>query len=273
MTVISFQRSVEILLYHVERNQDVRAYKSSLAKAARIQKSYLSALMKGEAYLSLDQAALLAEFWQLDEIDTEYFLTLCIMERATVPSLVKRYRDRAQELRKMRNHYPKTQFDVYKLQTSDSISDMEEFCSDWRFSAVLSMTHFPNCSPSFISRSLDISLDSVESFLKRLEAFDLVTFSNNYWIPSKTSNGRALRASTKRAKEIFHSNIRDKAESRLREGSDGIHSTGIYALSKEEFQKVNSMLHEFIRAQSDALRSESPPDMVTALCIDLFTLT
>lgn len=270
MAIVAFQSSIDIIHYFVQRNQNVRAYKSRLAEAASIQQSYLSKVMKGEAYLSLDQAALLADFWELDEIDKEYFLTSCLVERATVPSLVKFYRDRMDELRMLRDRKPRTHHELFELKKENA--NAEEFFLDWRFSAILGYTFIPGQSPVDIGRSLRIPLDTVEALLRRLEDFGLVTSSNGQWMPSPTANQKTLTSSTKRMKELYHSAMRSKAESHHREHGDGIHSTGVCVLSKEAFEKINSLIHEFIFRQSQIMSEYSHPEVVAALCIDYFIL-
>lgn len=60
----------------------VRGYKTKLAKAAGFSPSFLSQVIHGHVELTPEHALRLAQFWEMDEKETDYFMLLVDHSRA-----------------------------------------------------------------------------------------------------------------------------------------------------------------------------------------------
>jgi uncharacterized protein (TIGR02147 family) len=60
----------------------VKGYKSKLAKAAGFSPSFLSQVIHGHVELTPEHALRLAQFWELNENETDYFMLLVDHSRA-----------------------------------------------------------------------------------------------------------------------------------------------------------------------------------------------
>ena len=76
MGLYQFKKSATFFTYQAEKYYDMQGYQGKLAKAAHCHSSHISQVIRKKSQLTLDQAAGIACFWELDPNETEYWLTL-----------------------------------------------------------------------------------------------------------------------------------------------------------------------------------------------------
>ena len=74
LTIYEFEDYRQFIRHQLEANKQQRGYQSVLAKAAGCQPSFFSQAVRGQVQLTPDHAVGLADFWQLDSHQTDYFL-------------------------------------------------------------------------------------------------------------------------------------------------------------------------------------------------------
>ena len=81
----SYRKAIEKIV-SARKHLDSRMRFSRLAEHMRIQKSYLSKVLKGDAHLNSDQLHLGCEYLELDAHESKYLQLLLEWERSTIPS-------------------------------------------------------------------------------------------------------------------------------------------------------------------------------------------
>ncbi len=79
---VESSRSLDVIEHLFKPNEVPRGYQARLAEALHCNPSHLSKVLKGRTYFTLEQAADAARFWQLDELETLFFVTLVAIDRA-----------------------------------------------------------------------------------------------------------------------------------------------------------------------------------------------
>ena len=72
----------DVIRLKIKENDSVRGYQSRLAESAGCHSSYLSQVLKGQVNLTPDQGMAFCEFWNFDELHSDFFLSLLNLERA-----------------------------------------------------------------------------------------------------------------------------------------------------------------------------------------------
>lgn len=176
MTVFEFDDYRGFLKAQIANNKLVRGYQSQLAKAARCQSSFLSQVLANSMDLGYDHAADLAQFWRLEEEETEYFVLLVAQARAQSTRYKKLIKGRLQSLKKDNLNITKT----VKQEGIEKGEFETLYYSSWIWSAIHIMAGTPefNTAKTMSSR-LKLPLSLVEISLTKLEKMGLVTKQEN----------------------------------------------------------------------------------------------
>src|SRR5437016_3714585 len=81
MSPFEFKEYKSFVRWKIDGNRGIRGYQSQLARAAGCSRSFLSQVLGRDIDLTRDHAAGLGEFWSLDPLQFEYFLTLVDLSR------------------------------------------------------------------------------------------------------------------------------------------------------------------------------------------------
>lgn len=262
MAIITFEGYREILDFKLKENSRVRGYKTTLAKLLRIPNSYLSHVLSGTNNLSLDQAAILCDFWKFDKTDSDYFITLVSLERSTSPVLREHLQTRLDEMRAQFNRYDALQLKNFSLDIEHAL----DYLSDWRLPVVHAAVNMPGYgSQEALATRLALSLEEIKTCLSKLAAFGLIEMVAGVW----TLKQATIAVNIKMAKNVFHHAMRDKAKSVYQRDDDGIHSSLICTLSKSRYLELKEKIREFIKSVEEDV-SAPPEEEVAALLIDYF---
>jgi uncharacterized protein (TIGR02147 family) len=235
-----------------------------MAEHVGVHTTLMSQILSGDKDLSLEQAQKAAGFLGLNELETDYFLTLVQIERAGTRDLKKYFENKKADFKKESLKVSK------RIHAQKSLSEQERsvFYSTWLFSAVHLF-----CS-TMQGRSLT---EIVERFqIPSKQALEILRFLTDSGLCElKDSVYRATVLSTHVEKGSphllkHHSNWRIKAIQRSENLADEeLMFTGNISLSREDFAKVREVLVQTIKQVSELVK-DSPAEDIANLNLDLF---
>ncbi len=176
MNVYSHGTYLSLLHSLIEENSSSAGFRSKLAKAAGMHLPYLTRVMKGEIHLTADHAAGIAEYLNLSEPDTSYFLALVMHDRAGTPRLRRILASQLKALRLAndRGGRPKV--------APASADVTTEFCSDWVLSAIYAALRIPSlCTEVALAKHFRLPPATVGAALARLAGIGLLGRGGSQW--------------------------------------------------------------------------------------------
>lgn len=264
MTLASTLNYREYILEKVRQNKNVRGYRSQLAKAASCHSSYFSHILKGEAQLTPDQAAALSDFWHLNKRDSEYFITLVNLERASTPSLQKKLRERLNELRQIDTELPSVEVADVKMTYEQAVL----YFSSWYMSAIHRALDIPELRTTHaISSHLSLPFDLVEKALESLQDMKLAYRNGHDW----KSNDKGFHLNRNRElMGAFHSSLRNRARYAYdRSSNNNVHFSAVIAISKKDSRELHDAIKKKI-ADATKICLKSQPEELVGVTVDYF---
>lgn len=237
-----------------------------LAEALSCQSTYVSQVLRGVAHFSLEQADVVARFFELTEAESEYFLLLVQEERAGTRELrahFRRLRDRALEARKKLQ----TRFSTAQTLTAE---DQARYYSAWYFSAIHVLLTIPGFrDASKISSRLQLSTNLVAEALDFLESAGLAKKERGEYC---TGDARLYLGSDSPLISKLHQNWRLRTMQHLdRAHSDDLHYSTVVTLSKKDSERIRESLVKAISAARDVIQ-QSKEEKLCSFCVDFFEL-
>jgi hypothetical protein len=266
MSPLGFADYKDFIRGKIEANQGERGYQGKLAQAARCQKSYFSQVLKSETNLSLDQAMGLAEFWNLNESEAEYFLELVTLARSSYPPLVRVIKERLRGLVEKHERLSKS-----AGASEIIVNDQWLYYSQWYWSAIHILTGIPKFQTvNSIARCLGLPEALVTQVLHALKQQGLVDQESSRWIIKPVH--RHL-ASESPLNSMNHSNWRNRAvlDSQMF-SSNSLHYTSVQSHSRKDMDAIKQLLLEGV-SKTRGLVRPSPNEEMSCLCIDFFSIT
>lgn len=239
---------------------------SKLATAIGVHTTLISQVLSGIKTFTLEQASLVAEFFGLNDLETEYFLLLVQLDRAGNESLKKNLKKQIDNLKARSSEL------VNRMRSDKKLSEEERavFYSDWIYSAVRQLTaikEFHNLDA--IAAYLNLSTKRTKEIIDFLLATGLCQQEKNRLVvgPSHTH----LESSSPWVR-THHMNWRQRALQELnREEKAKIHYTGPMTLSKEDALVVREMIAKFLEEIKKVV-DPSPSEELRCLNIDWFKI-
>lgn len=259
----------EYLSAKIEENHAVRGYKSRLAEAAGCQNSFLSQVLHGNIDLTPEHAIGLAVFWELAELEREFFLDLVNLARAGTPDLRRHFEHR---LRAIRAEYENmgSRFQTHKI-SDERAAEIYFLASAWHHSAIHTIIGIPRFrTPKAIARRLNLPEDVVLQSLECLESLGLCKRENEEWAPStnyviipKGSPLWVTHHSNWRQRGVFHASSMDPDE------RHALHHTAIYTSDQQTIEKVRDLAKQFLEDVRKVV-SESTEEDIFTINLDFF---
>ena len=242
----------------------VRGQYLKLAGLLNVHSSMISYIFKGESELSIEQAVLVAEEYNLSTLEKDYFMTMVQKSRAgTVKA--RQYFD--EQLKEKKKRFLNLQERVLNT-TVLSEKDQAIFYSQWYFAAIHILTAVGGFDhPKIISEMLGIDIAKVIDALDFMARTGLCTFDGSrysYGI-TKTYVGRDSHFVGR-----HHSNWRLKAmQGYDRLTHDELAYTCPTAISPEDFKKIREEIARLIE-KFNQIVDPSPAEELVCLNIDWF---
>lgn len=235
-----------------------------LAEAAGISTAFFSQVLSDKRQLSPEQASLIADELELSDIQAEYFMLLVEIDRSGNQSLLKRLKQKKENLKKSSQEISKR----FSKITEVSEEDKPIYYSDWPFIAVQQLTAINEYDSVYkIAARLNLPLKQVKevfSFLLnaglcieqngRLNIGPARTHlkSTSPWIKQHHLNWRL------RAAQNYHSDTENR-----------LHYSSPMTLSKSDFEKIRGLLLSTIDEVAKIV-DPSPSEELYCLNMDWF---
>jgi uncharacterized protein (TIGR02147 family) len=223
-------------------------------------------IFKGDRNLSVEQACLLAEYFGLSNLESEYFVGLVEHSRAGHYKLKNMIQKRLDEIAKKSENLKDRL--TARVEITDEAKAM--FYSNWYFSGVRLATSIKTLQTADeISAYFNIPLPTVNRVLEFLQIHGLVKENNNKFSMGASSTHLE---STSPLIGRHHSNWRNKAIEKVNFlDSDELALSMPCSLSKSARAKIRKELIEAI-SRITALIDDSPEEELACLNIDWFKI-
>lgn len=270
MHIFDFDSYISIIEEQIKLNAHVRGYKSLMAKAAKCQNSYFSLVLSHKAELSADQASALADFWELNNPEAEYFINLVLLTRASTDSLKARLKERIQSLRDYVSKYspPKAIADVWNLKLSPE--DQTFYMQHWVCPAVHALLFLPNTqTPQAIADYLSISVDFVKTIIERMTKMGLIEKDGERLIPID----RLVLTNNHSDLALLHTALQERAKFKNAiEPGDNLRYSFTGTTSLKNFEAFKIGLRELVGSQLKSMHSEEAEETLVGFCYDIFLI-
>ncbi len=211
-----------------------------------------------------DHAHGLAEFLELDPLETEYLIGLVLYSKSNSSSYRRYLPLRAERLKESRS-----QLAERVPKSKRMLRAMESFYfTSWYWCAIHMATACPNLqSTTEISEHFDIPKHKVESVLQKLFEYGLVTKNGNKW---EYQTGAVHLPRESSLTEVHQSQWRDRAMIDLQKsGENSVHFTSVSSMSAKDYSKLKDLAQQLI-ANSKKIIHPSPSEDVYCINIDTF---
>lgn len=267
MKIFEFNDYKPFLWHFIEQQpKKGRGLVKAMGEYLGIDPSQVSQVLSGTKDFMEEQAILLSRFIGLNELETDYFLTLVKMERAGTKVLKDHYSKKLIELKTQSLNFKK------RVNHDRILTDYEKsvFYSSYLYSAIRLSTSIGNGQTiSEIAERFQLPREKVSSILNFLLESNLCTEKEGKYILG-TQHTHVERGSPFLPRH--HHNWRVKALERTDSISDQeLQFTGPVSISKEDFQAVRELLIEVISKSLDKVKQSDPTD-VACLLVDWYWL-
>lgn len=248
-----------------------RGYQTSLAAAAKCQKSQFSQVLGGKMHLNLEHGARLAETWGLTPPEAQYFLTLISRARAASAPL---RRALSKQLEVMREHASDLQrrFRAASLEQDRRGKLETEYYLSWRWQVLHVLSGLDSHETlATLAQRTGLAATEVAEALRGLEELGLVQRQNDRWMTAEANLHLQKTSALITAYHLIH---RHQAVERIRRNplAEGeLHFSALLSLDKTTYERflerMRALLTEF-RAAAIA----APADRACAVAMDLFVV-
>ncbi|WP_413585003.1 TIGR02147 family protein [Bdellovibrio sp. HCB274] len=244
----------------------VRGSQVQLAEHIGVQPAFLSQVLRGKPHLSLEQGVLISEFYDLSELEQEYFMLALQYGRSGSTKLSSYFLKRMQN---HRNQHQSAQAVIGKHETLDDVTK-SIFFSSWKYALIHVLTSIPSGRQhELLKKTSGLSEKEIENTLNFLMKSGLVEKKNDRWYPSKK---RIHLGPQDLLIANHHKNFRALTANALESiRSDSLHYSSAIALSEEDAQKIKSLLLDAISKVEQVIRP-SPEETVRIFSMDFFGL-
>lgn len=269
MNLFKFDDYKDYIQARIESSpQNGRGQFKAIATKLKMHPTLVSRIFNGsrEKELTFEQAADLAAFLKLTELETDYFLVLVELNRAGSASLKNNILKRKQKLRRQAAEIYSSFENTHEL----SEADRAIYYSHWYYTAIHLLTDIPEYQNiDAISQHLNLPLETVRKALDFLVAVNIVCSKDSHkvlscgptWVLEPAQSPYATR---------HHMNWRLKAIERVqdRKPSEKFLTLPV-TISQEDRESILQMIVEFVATVKKTVEP-SPPEQLCILCVDLF---
>lgn len=235
-----------------------------LAQALNVSSTMISQVFKGDKHISMEMAADMAEYLNLSDEETEFFLLLVDYAKAGSFKLKKRFE---KQVKQKRDHFKKLENRIKKeVELSEETKAI--YYSSWIYSGVRLLTDIPSLNNATeISERLNLPKNQVQKVLDFLNQHGLVAQNENRY---KMGPTRVYIGSSNHLVARHHQNWRLQGfQKMIQAGDDSFFYTAPMVLSEAAANKIRQELPAFIEAIAKQVQSSSS-EVSRCLNIDWF---
>lgn len=266
MNIFKFVSYYKYLRSIIDSSSDMITI-AKIAEIAGVQRSYLSNVLANRANLSRDQAFLVSQFLQHNELEQKYFLELVELERAGSSTYKNHLKKIIDEMRSKALTVSETTTRK-KLNLDETV--LTEYFMSWEYTAIHILTSIPRFKNlSAIAKELELSEDYTLKILNKLESWGMISKKDNQytWL-----SGDIHVPQNSPLVSFHHRNWREKAiESSIRQKENPVHFTSVYSISKSDFEKFKAEVLEMVKIYNNQA-SQSKEETLVVLNLDFFCI-
>lgn len=259
----------KVLQRILDEDGSTRGYRTMMSQAAGCQPAYMSQVIRGTVHLTPEQASGLCELWNLNDIESDYFITLVLLGRAGSKGLEQRLLRKLEKLREQ--HEKEKGTELRGTDTGYSREKALAYYFDWIPSAVHILLTVPGFDhPPVIAKRLCIDESVILNVLTILQELGIAKLKDGYW---KTTTKSLYASDVSLFAPHHHRNWREKAAEYFRQGKlhTNLHYTSVFSLDKRAFQKIRDALdHAIKNSRQTALAA--PEETISCINIDWFEI-
>lgn len=250
---------------HIADNRGVHRYKTQLAEAAQCQLSYLSQVLAEKVLLNADHAAGLSDFWKLSDSESEFFLDLVALARASTPRLKQKLLHRLEKAKQVASRLSS------KIPPAERhIAPGVSYYSAWYYTAVHILISIPGYqNENAIAERLGVSIPRVRQAIETLATLKLITRSSDKKWMLGTRSVHMDRESP--LHPLHHTQWRLRAVDAIERQRDRVSYTGVHSISRADLDTLKEKLTDFL-ADARRLINPSPEEELVCLACDLFVV-
>jgi uncharacterized protein (TIGR02147 family) len=254
-----------ILQEKIRDNKGVRGYQKKMSDACQCHTSFISQVANGNLQLTPDHAVRLCKFWGFTELETDYFMATVELARAGSSELQKRT---LQKIKSLKTQHQNLSNRLSAKKQQDQFTANSFYYSSWHVIAIhvcCSIEEFQKAES--ISERLFIPLDMVRQTLHQLVEYGYLHEEKEQFRPT----AKVLHLSSDSPLiGLHHQNWRNYVANNLKKTQPtGIHYSSLYAMSKQDFDKLREMTIEHIENTREVVLNSNEEELF-AINIDLF---
>jgi len=247
------------------KSSKIRGVRTRLADMLGCQLAFVSRVLSGDADLSQEHAITAAEFLNLTDDESDFFLLLHLLSRAGSHKLKSHYQNKINAIQSKRRLISE------RIQTSApeiGAEDRAIYYSTWQYSAIHVMALVPYFQTrQTLSEHLKIPLIKLNTYIEFLQRVGLIKISGNSILPGEK---RIHLPWDSPFTQSHHVNWRMRAIDSLdRQSTEDVHYSGPLCFSKEDGKIIREKILELL-SDVEAIVKPSKEETVSCLLIDLF---
>lgn len=246
-----------------------RGARTKLASFLGVQLSFISLVLAGDLDFAPEHGMKIAQFFELNEEETEYLILMIQRDRAGSPDLKKFTQNLLNKITQARSEIQNRvkKSDRKKLSTDQ----LMEYYGAWFHTAVHMVLRNPEKrDPDVIAETLMVSRKDVKKSLETLEKLGFISVEKGKIVPL---DQRFHLGEHPLALRVHHTNWRQACVRSLDEGdADDLHYTSVMSIDREAAEKIKAIFLESVEKMEPAIMDASDRD-VYAICMDLFKVS
>lgn len=258
-----YRKYIEAVVKHQKNPWGIWA---KIAKSAGCRSTYLTQAMKGRAELTPDHIIGIAQFFELSNDETQFFLLILDYGRAATKKLKEFLITKIRKSRKEKEDIAQN-----INSTRITVGDKETlYYSSWYWSAIHILLSIPEYRTTVkISERLQLPLEQTKFVLTQMKLNGLVKQERNQWINSIDDNTIPKQSPLL---GMHHQSWRTRAVTDSTNPlSNGLHFTGVQSMSYTDAAKIKSHIQDLIDKNKKIIGPSRKED-VFCLNIDFFNI-
>ncbi len=267
--IFSFRDYKKYIKIWLKKSSSSIGIKSRFALSMKCQPAYLTHVLNGKAHLSPDQALAASEFMGHSDLESQYFLNLIHLGRA---STLKFKNFVENELRKLKNERLDLQNKINVPVLSEE-ETLNVFYSSWHYSAIhVALGISKLNSASELSKAFDLPISLVEEALKFLVHAGLAQSTGSAKYVSMARQTHLPKASPKTLNH--HTNWRLRALADLvKNRPENLHYSSVISINEKDEGGIRKILNRAIEDIRQLVRASQNESAVYSYGIDFFNIS
>lgn len=246
-----------------------KGLRTRLSAALKCRPAYISHVLNAHAHLSPDQAFLASDFLRHDEEETQFFMNLVHIGRASSPKFQAHLREENRRLLDEKN-------DLQKKIKSERVTDAELvklYYQNWQTSAIHMAVNIKRLRyPKQLAQALSLPIESVEEVLKFLVRAGLVKVGKNGdYLPAQNQI-HIPPNSAWIAQHHLNWRLRCVAELPASPKSN-LHYSSVISICEEDAAAVRQVAIQAIENIRSIVRNSNPDEAIYAYSFDFYRLS